>query len=47
MANFFMTEKLHGYVEQLKADNAACVANVVFAFVEVTVQLPRDSIAAS
>ena len=39
-----MTEKLHGYVEKLKAENAAWVADVVEALGEVTVIVPRDSI---
>ena len=40
-----MTEKLRAYVEQLKAENSAWVANVVDAFDEVTVHVPRESIA--
>ncbi|MBV9241063.1 MAG: NADH-quinone oxidoreductase subunit C [Acidobacteria bacterium] len=39
-----MTDKLHTYVDQLKAKNGAWVANIVDAFGEVTVQVPRESI---
>lgn len=40
-----MTEKLHGYVEKLKEQNDTWVADVVDALGEVTVIVPRDSIA--
>ncbi len=39
-----MNDKLHAYVEQLKAENAAWVANVIDAFDEVTLHVPRESI---
>lgn len=39
-----MTEKLHAYVENLKAKNAAWVENVVEGHGEVTVFVPRESI---
>ncbi len=39
-----MTEKLHAYVENLKAENAAWVVNVVEGHGEVTVFVPRESI---
>lgn len=39
-----MTEKLHAYVDQLKAQNAGWVTNVVDAFDEVTVEVPRESL---
>ncbi|MGQ0541229.1 MAG: NADH-quinone oxidoreductase subunit C [Blastocatellia bacterium] len=39
-----MTEKLHGYVEKLKSQNAAWVADVADAHGEVTVIVPRESI---
>jgi len=39
-----MTEKLHGYVENLKEKNAAWVENVVESHGEVTVFVPRESI---
>lgn len=39
-----MTEKLHAYVEKLKAKNAAWVADVTEGHGEVTVVVPRDSI---
>jgi len=42
-----MSEKLHAYVEQLKAENAAWVAKVTDAFGEVTVEVPRNSIEAA
>ena len=40
-----MTEKLHAYVEKLKSTNEAWIANVVEAHGEVTVTVPRESIA--
>lgn len=39
-----MSEKLHGYVEKLKSENAAWVQNVSEAFGEVTVIVPREAI---
>lgn len=39
-----MTEKLHGYVEKLKAKNAAWVADVTEGHGEVTLLVPRESI---
>src|SRR5687768_6622051 len=39
-----MTEKLHGFVEKLKEENAAWVAETKEAFGEVTVYVPRESI---
>ncbi len=39
-----MTEKLHGYVENLKTKNAAWVESVVESHGEVTVFVPRESI---
>ena len=39
-----MTEKLHAYVDQMKGENVAWVGNVVDAFGEVTVEVPRDSL---
>jgi NADH-quinone oxidoreductase subunit C len=39
-----MTEKLHAYVDKLKAKNPAWVTNVVDAFGEVTIEVPRDAI---
>lgn len=39
-----MTEKLHAYVENLKAKNAAWVESVVEGHGEVTVFVPRESI---
>lgn len=41
-----MTEKLHEFVEKLKAENAAWVADVKDALGEVTVTVPREHIAA-
>lgn len=42
-----MTEKLHEFVEALRAENAAWVTDVVDALGEVTVVVPRDSIVAA
>jgi len=39
-----MTERLHGYVEKLKGENAEWVLDVKEAFGEVTVIVPRDVI---
>ena len=39
-----MTEKLHGFVEKLKEENAAWIADTKEAFGEVTVVVPRESI---
>ena len=39
-----MTEKLHEFVEKLKAENASWVADVNDAHGEVTVVVPRESI---
>jgi NADH-quinone oxidoreductase subunit C len=39
-----MTEKLHAYVEKLKSENEAWVAEVTAAHGEVTVIVPRESI---
>ncbi len=39
-----MTEKLHGYVENLKTENAAWVESVVEGHGEVTIFVPRESI---
>lgn len=39
-----MTEKLHAYVENLKAKNAAWVESVIEGHGEVTVFVPRESI---
>jgi NADH-quinone oxidoreductase subunit C len=39
-----MTEKLHAYVEKLKAKNASWVAETVEGHGEVTVMVPRESI---
>jgi NADH-quinone oxidoreductase subunit C len=39
-----MTEKLHEYVEKLRARNAAWVVGVADAYGEVTVTVPRESI---
>lgn len=39
-----MTEKLHAYVDSLKAGNEAWVTAVADAFGEVTVTVPRESI---
>ncbi len=39
-----MTEKLHEFVEKLKEENAAWVTDVIAAFDEVTVIVPRESI---
>ncbi|MFZ1699919.1 MAG: NADH-quinone oxidoreductase subunit C [Pyrinomonadaceae bacterium] len=39
-----MTEKLHSYVEKLKGKNEAWVSDVIDAFGEVTVVVPRESI---
>jgi len=39
-----MTEKIHVYVENLKAENAAWVGSVVEGHGEVTVTIPRESI---
>lgn len=38
------TEKLHGYVEKLKAENASWVGDVTDACGEVTVTVPREGI---
>ena len=40
----FMTEKLHAYVEKLKAKNEALVVSVIEGHGEVTVVVPRDAI---
>jgi NADH-quinone oxidoreductase subunit C len=42
-----MTEKLHEFVEKLKAENAEWVADVKDALGEVTVTVPREHIAAA
>jgi len=39
-----MSEKLHGYVEKLKSENADWVQSVSEAFGEVTVIVPREAI---
>src|SRR4029079_12387562 len=39
-----MTEKLHEFVEKLKAENASWVTDVNEAHAEVTVTVPRESI---
>jgi NADH-quinone oxidoreductase subunit C len=39
-----MTEKLHGFVEKLKEENDAWVADVKDALGEVTVTVPREAI---
>ena len=39
-----MTEKLHAYVEKLKAKNEAWAADVIDAHGEVTVTVPRNAI---
>ncbi len=39
-----MTEKLHEYVEKIKAKNAAWVVSLVEGHGEVTVTVPRDSV---
>jgi NADH-quinone oxidoreductase subunit C len=39
-----MSEKLHGYVEKLKSENASWVQSVSEAFGEVTVIVPREAI---
>jgi NADH-quinone oxidoreductase subunit C len=39
-----MTEKLHEYVEKLKANNGSWVISVVEAHGEVTVTVPRESV---
>lgn len=39
-----MTEKLHGFVEKLKEQDASWVENVVDALGEVTVYVPREGI---
>ena len=40
-----MTEKLHGFVEKLREQNASWVTDVKDALGEVTVTVPRDAIA--
>ncbi len=40
-----MTEKLHAYVDSLKSRNEAWVTTIADAFGEVTVTVPRESIA--
>lgn len=39
-----MTEKLHEYVENLRAENASWIGDVIDALGEVTVIIPRESI---
>jgi len=39
-----MTEKLHGFVQKLKEENAAWIADTKEAFGEVTVFVPRESV---
>lgn len=39
-----MTEKLHGFVQQLKEENSGWIVDMIDAFGEVTVVVPRESI---
>jgi NADH:ubiquinone oxidoreductase subunit C len=39
-----MTEKLHVFVEKLKAKNAAWIEEVIDAFAEVSIVVPREAI---